>query len=168
MAQPVIGISRTDIVGATDVPEFRLGTLGGIIDTTFGYQQYVYGRANGAITGLGYACVELTGHDFILATVTQTTAGTAGFGTRLGAAQAALADNQYGWFQVYGRGSLRTLASAAVGTRLNTTATGGAVDDDGSAGSEAIFGLVLNTATGGAEATNNNAIFNFPSVGTTL
>jgi predicted DNA-binding ribbon-helix-helix protein len=43
----------------------------------------------------------------------------------------ALLDNEYGWFQVLGKGSLRTLASAAIGTRLNTTATAGAVDDDG-------------------------------------
>jgi hypothetical protein len=168
MAQPVIGLSKADVVAATGTPAFALGTLGGIIDPTYGYQQFVYGRANGAITGAGYACVELTGFDFALMTTTNTAPGSSGFGSRVGAAQAVLADNEYGWFQVFGKGSLRTLASAAKGTRLNSTATGGAVDDDATASSEAIFGLVLGTATGGAEATNTDAIFCYPSVGTTL
>lgn len=168
MAQAVIGLLKTDVVAATGTPLFALGTVGGFMDPTNGYQEFVYGRANGAITAAGYACVELTGFDFVMITVTQTTPGTAGFGSRVGAAQAALADNEYGWFQIYGKGSLRTLASAAKGTRLNTTATGGALDDDGTAGSEAVFGVVLGTATGGAEATNTDAIFSYPSVGTTL
>jgi len=168
MGQAIIGIDPTAIAAATAVASFKLGTIGGYDHPTLGYQEFVYGRANGAITGLGYLCVELTGFDFILATVTQTTAGTAGFGTRCGAAQAALADNEYGWFQIAGKGSVRTLASAAKGTRLNTTATGGAVDDDGTAGSEAIAGLVIMTATGGSAATNADAMFAYPTVSTTL
>lgn len=168
MGAAIQGIQPTKKWAATDVPEFKLGQIGGYDDPSLGYQEFVFGRANGAVTGLGYACVELTGFDFIMATVTQTTAGTAGFGTRVGVAQAALADNEYGWFQIYGKGSLRTLASAAKGTRLNTTATGGALDDDAGVGSEAVFGVVLGTATGGAEATNADAIFNYPTVGTTL
>lgn len=168
MGQVLIGLNRTDIEAATDIPAFRLGSVGGYDDPSVGYQEFVYGRANGAITGLGYACVELTGFDFALATVTQTTPGTAGFGTRIGVAQTAMADNEYGWFQVYGKGTLRTLASAAKGTRLNTTATGGALDDDGTAGSEAIFGVVLGTASGGAAESNVDAILSYPTVGTTL
>lgn len=168
MGQVVIGINPTHIEAATDVPEYRLGSMGGYDDPSLGYQEFVYGRANGAVTGKGYACVELTGFDFALATVTQTTAGTAGFGTRIGVAQAALADNEYGWFQVYGKGTLRTLASAAKGTRLNTTVTGGALDDDAGVGSEAIFGVVLMTASGGAAESNVDAMMTHPSVGTTL
>ena len=168
MGQTVIGLTRNQIVSATDIPAVRLGSIGGYDDPNVGYQQFVYGRANGAITGLGYACVELTGFDFAMINVTQTTPGTAGFGSRVAVAQAALADNEYGWFQVYGKGSLRTLASCAKGTRLNTTGTDGALDDDATAGSEAVFGIVLGTATGGAAATNTDAIFSYPSVGTTL
>ena len=168
MASAVIGISKDQVTAATAVPAFRLGTVGGYDDPTNGYQEFVYGRADGAVTGLGYLCVEATGFDFAMATTTNTAPGASGFGSRVGAAQAALADNEYGWFQIYGKGSLRTLASAAKGTRLNTTATAGAVDDDGTASSEAIFGVVLGTATGGAAATNADAIFAYPSVGTTL
>ncbi len=168
MAQATIGISAAAIVASTGTPAFRLGTIGGYDDPTNGYQEFVYGRANGAVTGAGYACVEATGFDFALVSTTSTAPGASGFGSRVGVAQAALADNEYGWFQIYGKGSLRTLASAAKGTRLNSTATGGALDDDGTASSEAINGIVLGTATGGAEATNTDAILSYPTVGVTL
>jgi hypothetical protein len=168
MAQATIGISKADVVAATGTPQFRLGTVGGYDDPTNGYQEFVYGRANGAITNVGYVCVEATGFDFLMATTTSTAPGQQGPGSRIGVAQAVLADNEYGWFQIYGKGSVRTLASAAKGTKLNTTATGGVLDDDASAGAETIDGLVLGTATGGAEATNADAILSYPAVGRTL
>jgi hypothetical protein len=168
MAQAVIGISKADIVAATGTPAFRLGTVGGYDDPTVGYQEFVYGRADGAVTAAGYLCVEATGFDFLMASTTSTAPGASGPGSRCGAAQAALADNEYGWFQIYGKGSVRTLASAAKGTQLNTTATGGALDDDATAGSEVISGVVLGTATGGAAATNADATFSYPTVLRTL
>ena len=168
MSQPMIGLSKAQVVAAGGIPEFRLGSVGFVDDLDLGYREFVYGKAGAAITGLGYICTETTGFVFTMATVTTTTAGTAGFGTRLGVPQAAIANTGYGWFQIYGKGSLRTLASAAIGTRLNTTATGGALDDDATAGSEAIAGVVIGTVTGGAEATNADAIFCYPSVSTTL
>lgn len=168
MAQATIGLSKDQVTAATASPAFRLGTVGGYDDPSNGYQEFVYGRADGAVTGAGYLCVEETGFDFAMASTTTTAPGASGFGTRCGAAQAALADNEYGWFQIYGKGSLRTLASAAKGTQLNSTGTAGAVDDDATAGSEAIEGLVLLTATGGAAATNADAVFSYPSVGRTL
>lgn len=168
MSGAIIGIDPSKVTESSDVAEFRLGTRGGYDDPDNGYREFVYGRANGAVTAAGYACVEATGFDFLMVTTTTTAPGAQGYGSRVGVAMAALADNEYGWFQVYGKGSLRTLASAAKGTRLNSTATAGALDDDGTAGSEAIFGVTLGTATGGAEATNTDAIFCYPSVGTTL
>ena len=168
MAQAIIGISKADVTASSSTPQFRLGTVGGYDDPTNGYQEFIYGRADGAVTGAGYLCVEETGFDFAMASTTTTAPGASGFGSRCGAAQVALADNEYGWFQIYGKGSVRTLASAAKGTRLNSTGTAGAVDDDGTASSEAIEGLVLGTATGGAAATNADAIFSYPTVGTTL
>ena len=168
MAQAIIGISKADVTASTANAQFRLGTVGGYDDPTNGYQEFVYGRADGAVTGAGYLCVEATGFDFAMASTTTTAPGASGFGSRCGAAQAALADNEYGWFQIYGKGSVRTLASAAKGTRLNSTGTAGAVDDDGTAGAEAIDGLVLGTATGVSAATNADAIFSYPTVGATL
>lgn len=168
MGQAIIGISKAQVSASTSTATFRLGTVGGYDDPTYGYQEFVYGRADGAVTGAGYLCVEATGFDFAMASTTNTAPGASGFGSRVGAAQAAMADNEYGWFQIFGKGSLRTLASAAKGTRLNSTATAGAVDDDGTTGSEAINGLVIGTATGGSAATNTDAIFAYPTVGATL
>lgn len=163
----IIGIDPAKINAATAVPDFKLGTIAGYDHPTKGYQEFVYGRANGAVTAAGYICVESTGFDFNLITTTNSAAGTYGHGSRVGAAQAALADNEYGWFQVYGKGSCRTNAATAKGTRLNTTATGGALDDDGTAASRAINGIVLLTASGAAE-TNADAVFAYPTVGVTL
>lgn len=168
MAQATIGISAAQVTASTSTAAFRLGTVGGYDDPTLGYQEFVYGQANGVITGAGYGVVEQTGFDFVMATTTTTAPGASGYGTRFGAAQAALADNEFGWFQIYGKGSIRTLASAAKGTRLNSTATGGALDDDGTASSEAINGIVILTATGGTAATNADAVFSYPVVGETL
>lgn len=163
----IIGIMPDKITAASAAPEFRLGTVAGYDHPTNGYQEFVYGRANGAVTQF-FACVGSTGFDFSMVNTTNSAPGESGFGSRIGAAQATLADNEYGWFQIYGRGTVRTLASAAKGTRLNTTATSGALDDDGTAGSEAIHGLVLLTATGGAAANNSDAMFSYPTVGATL
>ncbi len=168
MSQAIIGINPTEIAAATGVPAFKLGTVGGYDHPTLGRQEFVYGRANGAITGAGYVCLESTGFDFGMASTTTSAPGAQGPGSRVGVAQAALLDNQYGWFQIYGKGGVRTAASAAIGTRLNTTATGGQVDDDGTAGSESIFGMVLMTATGGAAAVNTDAMLSYPVVGVTL
>jgi hypothetical protein len=168
MAQAIIGIGRDDIVAATGTAAFRLGTVGGYDDPVNGYQEFVYGRANGAVTGAGYVCVEATGFDFLMASTTTTAPGQQGPGSRVGVAQAALLDNQFGWFQIYGKGAVRTLASAPKGTKLNTTGTNGALNTDATAGAETIDGLVLGTATGGAEATNPDAILTYPSVGRTL
>lgn len=168
MSAAVIGIDKTQVTGASAVPAFRLGTVGGYDDPTNGYQEFVYGRANGAVTGAGYVCVEETGFDYAMINTTKTTPGTAGFGSRVGVAQAVLADNEYGWFQIYGKGGVRTNALAAKGTRLNTTGTDGQLDDDATAGSEAIFGVVLGTATGAAAAVNADAMLVYPSVGTTI
>lgn len=163
MSGAIIGIMPNKFTVATKAAEFKLGTRAGYDHPDHGYQEFVYGRANGAVTGLGYLCIEQTGFDFA-----ELTTANSGNGSRVGAAQVALADNQYGWFQVYGKGSLRTLASAAANSRLNTTATAGAVDDDGAVASKSILGTVILTATGAAAATNADAIFSYPIVGITL
>lgn len=163
-----IGINPTQVRTAAQGPEFFLGTQGETSDSTFGNRKFLYVKAAEAITAAGYLCSVKTGFEVEMTDLTNGTPGDIGHGSRVGAAQAAIASGGFGWIQVYGKGSLRTLASAAKGTRLNVTATSGALDDDGTAGAEAIDGIVLGTATGAAEATNADAHFNFPSVGATL
>jgi hypothetical protein len=162
----ILGITAADVVASTGVPAFTVGQLGEV-QSSDGSKLYLYVHAAEAITGAGYLCVVDSVGEAEMVDTTSSAPG-AGAGMRCGAAQAAINDNEWFWIQVYGRGSLRTLASAAVGTELTSSATPGAVDDATTAGLEVINGLSLGTATGGAEATNADAYFNFPYVGRTL
>ena len=56
MAQATIGLSKDQVTAATATAAFRLGTVGGYDDPTNGYQEFVYGRADGAACGF-YAVV---------------------------------------------------------------------------------------------------------------
>lgn len=88
-------------------------------------------------------------------------------GDRVGVPAVALAANEYGWVQIYGPASFRVLASAVANVRLNTTATAGALDDDGTATSMQVQGIYLTTTCGGAAAVTAG-ILNYPFVDATL
>ena len=126
---------------------------------------FVYCQANGAITGAGY--VVLIDESFTSADMIDTTLSASGFGQNVGVAKAALADDEYGWFQVSGVAEFRGLANAAANTQLNTTATAGALDDDATSGAEIINGIAFTTAVGGSEG-NAEGILTFPTVGATI
>ena len=163
----ILGLSASDVqLTATGYPAFTVGQLGEV-QSSAGTKMYLYVHAAEAITGAGYLCVVDSAGEAEMADTTSTAPG-AGAGMRCGADQAAVADNDWFWIQVYGKGSLRTLASAAVGTELTCSATPGAVDDATTARLEVINGLSLGTATGGAAATNADAYFCHPIVGRTL
>lgn len=172
MGQTVIGIQPTLVVTAAQQAlsgsPYNFGDIGGYDDPVKGHQEFVWGRANGSISAAGHVVLEQPGNDWIICNTTNTTPGSSGPGCRVGVAMAALADNDAGWFQIYGQASINTAANAARGTRLNSTGTTGQVDDDGTAGSEQIFGMVLLVATGGVAAVNPNGMLNYPSVGITL
>lgn len=169
MASVIQGIKPDLAWLSTDTPGFAVGDVGGYDDPVLGYQEFVFGQAEANPISQWLVCVEGPNGVWSRITTANTAAGAlGGHGSRVGAAAATIPANGFGWFQVYGRGTIGTLASAAVGTRLNTTATAGAVDDDGTAASRAINGLVLKTATGGAPANNPDARFSYPTVGVTL
>lgn len=74
----------------------------------------------------------------------------------------------FGWVQVKGTcAAISVLASAAANVRLNTTATAGALDDDGTVGSFQVQGLYLTTARGGTAGTAPG-VLNYPFVDVTL
>lgn len=169
--QGLIGISIDQVKTSTQGPEFQLGTLGLLNsvgpDTPTGDRIFMYVKAKQAVTARGYLVVVDTAFEAELLDTTSSAPG-AGAGRPVGSAGAAIALNGYGWVQVYGRGPIRTLADAAVGTELTSSATEGAVDDATTTGLEVINGLSLGTATGTAEATNEDGFLNFPYVGRTL
>jgi S-adenosylhomocysteine hydrolase len=73
----------------------------------------------------------------------------------------------YGWVQVKGTATARVLGLAAANARLNTTATAGALDDDGTAGSFQVQGIYLTTTNGAATAATA-CVLNYPFVDVTL
>ncbi len=88
-------------------------------------------------------------------------------GDLVGVAAVAIPSASYGWLQTIGPCLMNVLASCAANVRINTTATGGSLDDDGTTGAMAVDGIYLTTARGG---TNGSAagILNAPQIGVTL
>jgi hypothetical protein len=166
----MIGIDPTEVLTAAEADagtnNYTLGTRGKNM-TSDGLKEYIWVEAAEAITAAGYLCVVDSGFIAEMADTTSTAPG-AGAGQMCGAAQAAIAINGRGWLQIYGKGWIRTLASAAMGAELTYSATPGAVDDATTAGLEVINGLSIGTATGGSEATNTDGYFVYPIVGRTL
>lgn len=88
-------------------------------------------------------------------------------GDLVGVAPVAIASGEYGWLQTKGPCTMNVLASCAANVRLNTTATGGSLDDDGTASSMVADGIYLTTARG-STAGSAPGILNYPAVGATL
>lgn len=99
---------------------------------------------------------------------TTSTAPGTGAGKPVGVLVTSIASGSYGWACVYGTGADITLnvgTGAAAYTRLNSTGTGGRLDDDAMAGSEVIEGIVTVAAESGNSA---QAHLTWPVVGRTL
>lgn len=89
-------------------------------------------------------------------------------GARVGVARVtSAAANEFGWVQIAGQAPLNIAASAVANTRLNTTATAGRLDDDGTTGAKVIERAVINTTQGGAAGVAE-ATLSYPTVGATL
>jgi hypothetical protein len=88
-------------------------------------------------------------------------------GDLLGVAPATIAANSFGWVQVKGVCNVQVAASCAANVRLNTTATAGQLDDDGTAGSITCDGIFLTTARG-AGAGTAPAVMNYAIQGVTI
>jgi hypothetical protein len=139
----------------TTAPTFELGTIMWGVG-----KAYVYVQADGAITGDGYV-VSMTGAFQAIMSNTGT-AATILQGNKVGVADVAFADNEYGWVQVYGPCGIRSEQDALANAKLGPTSTGGQVDDAAATG---IFinGMHLGTATGGADAVNTTGMLNWPT-----
>lgn len=160
----VMGINPTQ----TDlIPGFKIGTIGGYDDPVDGYKEYIYGQATGALTAGMCVAEGLAGAWTPITTALSAPGAVGGHGTRVAFPQVAVANLSYGWFQVYGKGNALTAGAVAIGTRLNTTATSGAIDDDGTAGARPIMGAVFKTLVAGAQV-GADCRFCHPNVGLTI
>lgn len=155
------GIDPTKVYASTDTQfDFSVNTIGYDSDGK-GYQ---FVRAKGVVAVGDVVAIDEVG-DADQVTTTVSAPGT-GQGLPCGVGVVALADNELGWVQRQGViAAINVATSAAVHTNLNSTATVGRVDDDGTAGAEVIEGVT----TTGAEASNSaTGILNWPYVGRTL
>lgn len=99
-----------------------------------------------AIVQAGSACVI----DPVTFLATLATTANSPFGQRVGIAPAIASLGNYGWLQIAGEvDNLYVGANCAANVRLNTTATGGMLDDDGTALSKSVLGVTAFAARGG-------------------
>lgn len=161
MADIEIGINPTATRTQAEGPEFRVGTCVSTTDSAGISRDYMYVSATAANTDVGYIMV--VNPVTFAATMLTSTNGLAGIGFPVGSPLAVIPTNGYGWLQIYGPGSARMSAAVVLGSQLNTTATGGALDDTLTATTTAqVAGIAATTATGGAATTT--AWFNYPFV----
>ena len=150
-------------INPTQVETFAFVTLGTLSDVNES-KIYRLVTANGAL-----AVGDVVGIDEVFdatpVTVTTSAPGT-GQGLPCGVALGTVADNSFCWVQVYGLTAAVNIAtSAAVHTSLNSTASGGRLDDDATAGAEVINGIT----TTAAESSNSAAgVIIWPYIGDTL
>lgn len=114
----------------------------------------------GGVTGDGYVCSIGEDHQAIM--VDTDVAGSILEGDRVGVAEGAGADDDYGWLQVWGPCGIRSEQDALANKKLGPTADAGQVDDAAATG---IFinGMHFGTATGGADAVNSTGFLNYPT-----
>ena len=142
---------------AEDTAKFAVGThMKGAAG-----KEYVYVQANGALAAGDVAQLDET----YQATPITLTTSAAAIGDLVGVAEGAFTDNQYGWVQIKGACSVSVNTGAAANTKLNTTATGGELDDDATSGAETILGLVTTAAESGGLAAG---MLNYPMIDATL
>lgn len=153
----VLGVAfdNNDATAIMEVGKHVRGTDGTI---------WQYAKAAAAITGRGYPCyIDKSGN----ATMLTTSNASGKKGVQVGLPGAAIDSGYYGFFQVYGPASVRVKASCAAAVAINTTATGGELDDDATTGASVIDNVKLTTANGGAAALADGYL-NWPVIGAVL
>lgn len=154
MTQQLVGIDVTKW-GADQ--EFALGTK---VTTNDGKVYEYVQLGTGGVTGDGYVCS--IGEDGQAIMADTDVAGSILEGDRVGVAEAAGADDDYGWLQIYGPCGIRSEQDALANKKLGPTADAGQVDDAAAVG---IFinGIHFGTATGNADAVNATGFLNWPT-----
>ena len=126
-------------------------------------KQFVYVKASSAIAQYDVVTYDET----FTTTVAPVSTSNDARGDLVGVAPVAIASGSYGWVQIYGPCTMNVKASCAANVRLNTTATAGSLDDDGTAGAIQVEGIYLTTARGGTDG-SAAGILNYPVQGVTL
>lgn len=158
----LIGLDPLGVYAPADLTQGRAAGLGDRAADSTG-NEFVFVLAGaGGLTGDGYVA-------FFDPTYTALQISTANDarGQLCGVAKIAVPAGSYCWLQVKGIANAQVLASAAANTRLNTTGTAGALDDDATAGSMQVQGIYLTTARAASPGTAP-CVLNYPFVDVTL
>ena len=116
----------------------------------------------GGVTGDGYVCTIDEDFEAVMLTTSNDADG-----DQLGVAEGAGAAGDYGWLQVYGPAGVRTEQDALANAFLGATSDAGQLDDAAATGLY-VDGIVLRTATGGADAVNATGFLNWPRIATRM
>ncbi len=124
--------------------------------------EWIFVQASAAISANFFCVISTTN------TAAHLTTTTGLRGLLVGIPLVAIPSGSYGWLQVKGPcANAQVLASCAANVRLNTTATAGAVDDDGTTSTKEVLGVALTTARAASQG-NAPAMLNYPAIGVTL
>lgn len=138
--------------------------MAGLLDVAEGSSGsvWVYVQASGAIDQYDVVTID---EDGTARAITNTVAA-AGDGHRIGAAQIAFADNEYGWVAVAGSDiKINVAASCNPDAILWTTATDGTLDDaSASASNLKITGIATVTTATASGAQAEEAILSYPQI----
>lgn len=155
----LIGFDPNATFAALGSKAFGLGNR----TETFDGKEFVFLKASATINQYD---VITFGIDYsTLAAPVTTTNGLRG--NLLAVAPVAVASGSYFWAQVKGPCTMNVLASCVANVRLNTTATAGSPDDDGTSTTKAIQGMYLTTTRGGTAGSAPGEL-NYPFVDATL
>jgi hypothetical protein len=153
-----------DILNPVTAAELTQGKGFGLGDRHIDWSgnEYVYVQAGvGGITANFVATIN-EAYDAVMVSTSNDARG-----DLLGVAPVTIAANSFGWVQVKGVCNVQVAASCAANVRLNTTATAGQLDDDGTAGSITCDGIFLTTARGAGPGTAP-AVMNYAIQGVTI
>jgi hypothetical protein len=148
-----VGVSFDERIAGTGASsnegnQFALGTLVTGSDGT----EYIYVHAGGAITLYDWVAID-ENYEAVAGTTALAQAG-----HQVGFAQAAFADDEFGWVALRGKNiRCRAAAACAPDIALFTSATAGVLDDDSTTTREGINGVVA-VATATATGPNNGHV----------
>lgn len=160
MSNTVIGAWPGDVLTAAELEAGRGFGLGDRYTDSAGREYVFVTFGAGGATGNGYVCS--INENFVAVMATNAASL---FGQHMGVAQAAAAQGEFGWLQIYGNAQVWTDV-AVVAVRMQTTTTAGQIDDASGAGTKQINGLSL-TAARVSTAGLAPAILTYPTVGAT-
>lgn len=161
----ILGIDPTRIWASTDIPGYTVGQLA--VDNVGRIYQFVSGNPAVDVSINNFVRISPAGVIATLSTTSSAPGTGQGHPVGLVVSLEDIPTNGWGWVQRFGAGLAQGNAAtgAAANTELNTTGTAGRLDDDATAGSEVVPGVVLRLTASGNLA---DCFLNWPYVGRTL